>query len=477
MESHYETVVGLEVHVQLNTNTKQFCSDANVFGEDANKHTSSISLAHPGTLPRINSRTLQNAIKLAYAIGAEINHENRFDRKHYFYADLPKGYQITQDKLPYCVGGSLTLDSGKIIRFHHIHMEEDAGKSIHHLKQDVSCIDLNRAGVPLLEIVTEPDLSSGKEVHEFMGKLQQLIRYLDISDGNMEQGSMRCDCNVSVRPKGETRLGERCEIKNLNSKKFAMQAVEYEAKRQIQAVEAGKEITVQTMHFDSINGTTSPTRDKESAHDYRYFPDPDLPPIILGEDVLEKIKSEMPPLPEAIKKLLKEDYKLTEQQAQIITKELEVSSYFLSLAKDIVDIKSLANLFVNTLIPYKSSNDLDLSKLNVSTKSWNTYIELVKGEKVNRADASTKLFPSMIENPTKDIINIAKELDILQSNDGDLSMKIVAQVLATFPEEVARYKAGKKALIGFFVGESMKAAKGKSNPKTLKTLLEKELNT
>jgi len=477
MEQNWETVVGLEVHVQLNTATKQFCSDANTFGDDANLHTSSISLAHPGTLPHINETSIRSAIKLALAVGSAINYENRFDRKHYFYADLPKGYQITQDDMPICVGGGLTLDSGRVIRFHHVHMEEDAGKSLHHLDDKRSFIDLNRAGVPLLEMVTEPDFRSGDEALEFISKLQQIVRYLGISDGNMEQGSLRCDCNVSVRPVGSDTYGERCEIKNMNSKKFAKQAIAYEAKRQIRAIEAGEKITMQTLHFDPVKGTTTPTRDKETAHDYRYLADPDLPPIVITQDLVDQLKAEMPPMPEALKAQLKEEYQLSEEQAYIIGGSLDTSTYYFEVLKTSTNPQLLANFFINTLLPYLKANELEINALKVAPASWKEYLDLISAEKINRKDASDKLFPSIIKDPSKNPAQLAEDLDIIQSNNPNINDQIIADVLAAYPEEVKKYRSGKKALVGFFIGEAMKKAQGKANPKTLKSDLIKALSS
>jgi aspartyl-tRNA(Asn)/glutamyl-tRNA(Gln) amidotransferase subunit B len=298
----YEMVIGLEAHVQLSTHSKAFCADDARFGGPPNTHISAISLAHPGTLPRLNRAQLTGAVRLGLALGCTINRTSTFDRKHYFYADLPKGYQITQDRQPICLGGNLGN-----IRIHHIHMEEDAGKSMHDQLPDASLIDLNRAGVPLLEIVTEPDFRSAEEVDMFMNQLRRLVRYLDISDGNMEQGSLRCDINVSVRRKGVTTLGTRCEIKNVNSMRFARRAIQYEVKRQIDLLEAGGEIQQNTLHFDPDTGVTTPMRSKEDAHDYRYFPEPDLPPVVVSESWLSEIQSQMPVLPEAIIRQFRDD--------------------------------------------------------------------------------------------------------------------------------------------------------------------------
>ncbi|RME95530.1 MAG: Asp-tRNA(Asn)/Glu-tRNA(Gln) amidotransferase subunit GatB, partial [Bacteroidetes bacterium] len=283
----YETIIGLEIHVQLSTRSKAFCGDEIRFGAEPNTLVSPISLGHPGTLPRLNFHHLEYAIRLGLALGSTINLRHSFDRKNYFYADLPKGYQITQDALPICVGGSLAVQVGgeeKHIRIHHIHMEEDAGKSMHDSADPYSYIDLNRAGTPLLEIVTEPDLRSAEEVDAMMSAMRQLVQYLDISDGNMQEGNMRCDVNVSIRPQGSTTLGNRCEIKNLNSMRYARKAIEYEVHRQIDLVENGQTVAQVTLNFDPNTGVTFPLRTKEDAHDYRYFPDPDIPPVVLTQE-------------------------------------------------------------------------------------------------------------------------------------------------------------------------------------------------
>jgi aspartyl-tRNA(Asn)/glutamyl-tRNA(Gln) amidotransferase subunit B len=292
----FEIVIGLEIHVRLNTKSKAFCSDLNEYGNPPNSNISVISLAHPGSLPFVNKSQIQKAIKMGLALGSEISTQTYFDRKHYFYPDLPKGYQLTQDKMPICIGGKINIPDREI-RIHHIHMEEDAGKLIHSDNSNESYVDHNRAGVPLLEIVTEPDLRSGQEVHDFMQSMIQLIEWIDISDANLEEGSFRCDCNVSIRPKGASKLGERCEIKNLNSKKFARQAVESEARRQYDVIKEGGAIKNQTMSFDPVSGKTTPTRSKESVHDYRYFQDPDLLPIQLSSELIESLNNEIHPLP------------------------------------------------------------------------------------------------------------------------------------------------------------------------------------
>ena len=361
MNTEYEIVIGLEVHVQLNTTSKIFCADATSFGDLPNRHTSAISLAHPGTLPRVNTKAIQKGIQLALAIGSKINKENRFDRKHYFYPDSPKGYQITQDRLPICVGGSLDLyegDATRTIRFHHVHMEEDAGKSVHDIDPNNSLIDLNRAGTPLLEIVTEPDLRSAQEVFDFISTLQHLVKYIGISEANMEEGHLRADVNVSVRKQGETILNNRCEVKNVNSKRFAKEAVIYEAKRQIALMENGESVKQQTLTFDPETGRTSPIRDKEDAHDYRYFPDPDLPPVFITDEQIKEITDQHPILPKEKRK----EYaakNINQEQINVITQEREYAKYFDQLLNENISAKAVANHFVNTVLPEVKENYQD----------------------------------------------------------------------------------------------------------------------
>ena len=320
----YEFVAGLEVHIQLNTASKAFNSDLNKFGAGPNTNVSAITLAHPGTLPKTNREHIEKALRLAFATQSKINKKNQFDRKNYFYPDLPKGYQITQDRHPICEGGFFNFTSEgkeKTIRLHHIHMEEDAGKSSHDLSDKFSMLDYNRAGTPLVEMVTEPDFRSPEEVHDFMAAVQQMVKYLGVSDGNMEEGSMRCDCNVSVRLKGASEYGERCEIKNVNSKKFARQAVAYEYQRQIKLIEKGEIIVKQTLNFNPETGITTPIRSKEDAHDYRYFPDPDLPPLHLSDEYINEVKESMPLLAHQYKAILISDFLLSDYDAGVLLKK------------------------------------------------------------------------------------------------------------------------------------------------------------
>lgn len=474
----YEVVIGLEVHVQLATKSKAFCGDDASFGGDPNTHISAISLGLPGTLPMLNKKQVEFAVRLGLALDAKINHKNYFDRKNYFYSDLPKGYQITQDKEPVCVGGALNIETDKglkEIRIHHIHMEEDAGKSIHDQHPDYSLIDLNRAGVPLLEIVTEPDFRSAAEVDTFMNQMRQLVRYLDISDGNMEQGSMRCDCNISVRKKGEKTLGERCEVKNVNSMRFARRAIEFEFIRQVDLLEAGGKVSRQTLNFDPVTGVTSPLRDKEDAHDYRYFPEPDLPPLSLSAAYINEIKSQLPPLPGRLKKQFQEEFKLSNYDTALLTEDKEVALFYLSFIEKYNNYKSAANLIINKILPWLNEQSIEIKAFPISIEALISFLELIDNGKVSAAIAYQRIFPAMIENPDTTPFEHAKALKLLQSANTEYLENLVSEVLAKYPDKVADYRNGKRNLIGFFMGEVMKISKGKAEPKATNNLLIKYL--
>ena len=475
----YETVIGLETHIQLATDSKAFCGDSAAFGGAPNTHISAISLGHPGTLPRLNKRQLEFAIKLGLALGCKINQRNTFDRKNYFYTDLPKGYQITQDKAPICIGGSVTIAVNGItkkIRIHHIHLEEDAGKSIHDQDPDNTLVDLNRAGVPLVEIVSEPDLRSGEEVDAFMTAMRQLVRYLDISDGNMQEGSLRCDCNVSVRLKGAETYGERCEIKNMNSMRFARRAIQYETKRQIDLIANGGKVAQQTLNFDPVTGTTSPLRTKENAHDYRYFPDPDLPPMVISDAMIEQIKASMPPLPEALRQQLTTEYELSEYDSNLLTEEKATALFFLKLAKKTSNYKAAANLIINKILPFLQEHRQEIADFPIPAENLAELIQLIDNNKVNNSTAYQQLFPAMIEQPNQSPLDLANQLNLIQTNDEDFLAKLVADVIGKYPDKVKAYQQGKKGLIGFFMGEVMRAANGKAEPTATNALLSKVLS-
>jgi aspartyl-tRNA(Asn)/glutamyl-tRNA(Gln) amidotransferase subunit B len=474
----YETVIGLETHVQLSTRSKAFCGDDASFGGAPNTHVSPVSLGLPGTLPRLNEKQVEYAVKLGLALGSKINLVNSFDRKNYFYADLPKGYQITQDRQPICVGGQLKIHvkgREKSVRIHHIHMEEDAGKSMHDTDGPYSLIDLNRAGVPLLEIVTEPDLRSAEEVDAFMTAMRQLVRYLHISDGNMEQGSLRCDINVSIRPEGSTEFGERCEIKNLNSMRYARRAIAYEVKRQTQLVESGGQIRQETLNFDPETGVTSPLRDKEEAHDYRYFPEPDLPPVVLSVSDLEKLQADMPALPWQMREKLAQDYGLPAYDIHLLTEEKEPALFFLELAAHTNLYKAAANLLINKVLPRAQETGIPLSHFPLNLKQLADFLQLIADGQVSNSAAYQQLFPALLSEPERRPLELAHSMNLLQNSDESALAEIVDQVLEEHPDEVARYQNGKKGLLGFFMGEVMKASRGKADPKVAKALLQQKL--
>ncbi|MEM1321198.1 MAG: Asp-tRNA(Asn)/Glu-tRNA(Gln) amidotransferase subunit GatB [Bacteroidota bacterium] len=476
---NYETVIGLEIHVQLSTHSKAFCGDDARFGGAPNTQISTISLGHPGTLPRLNRQQVEFAVRLGLALDATLNRHNSFDRKNYFYADLPKGYQITQDRQPICIGGTLHYRVGeaqKQLRIHHIHMEEDAGKSIHDLDPSHSLIDLNRAGVPLLEIVTEPDLRSAEEVEACMATMRQLVRYLDISDGNMEEGSLRCDCNISVRKKGDPQLGERCEVKNLNSMRFARRAIEFEHKRQIDLLEAGGKVAQETLNFDPATGTTSPLRDKEDAHDYRYFPEPDLPPVVLREEDIEAIRQQMPPLPEALRQRLQQAFQLPAYDAQLLTVEKATALYYLRLAKATPHYKAAANLLINKILPWTQEEKRELAQFPVAEGSLAAFIQLIEEGKLSNTIAYQRLFPALLAQPDKAPLELAQQLNLLQTNDKALLEQLVEEAISNHPQKVAAYRKGKKGLMGFFMGEVMRSSKGKAHPQTTQQLLRERLD-
>jgi aspartyl-tRNA(Asn)/glutamyl-tRNA(Gln) amidotransferase subunit B len=481
---HYDTIIGLEVHVQLATESKAFCSDAVQFGSDPNTHTSVISLAHPGTLPRANRRQIEFATRLGVALGCKISERSYFDRKNYFYADLPKGYQITQDRVPICIGGALEItfndpkthkQTTKTIEIHHIHMEEDAGKSIHDQDPSVSFIDLNRAGTPLLEIVTQPDFRSGEEVDAFMTAMRHLVRWVGVSDGNMEEGSMRCDVNISIRPEGQEEFMTRCEVKNVNSMRFAREAIKYERIRQIGIVESGGTVEQNTLNFDPATGRTSPLRSKENAHDYRYFPDPDLPPVVITDAFLEKIKADMPTLPKAARYELMTVYGLPEYDVKFLTEEIAVFNYAKMFFSEGTQYKAISNLIINKILPSANELKVELVDYPLTIKQLSEFLSLIESGKVSNSSAYQSLFPAILADTEGSPFAIAEKLNLSQTSDSGFLEKIVKEVIDKNPEKAAEYRKGKKGLLGFFMGEVMKASKGKAEPKMTNTLVLKAL--
>lgn len=472
----YETVIGLEVHIQLNTNSKAFSAEKNEFNLSPNEHISAVTLALPGTLPVANASQVEKAIKLGVTFGCAINEYTYFDRKNYFYPDLPKGYQITQDSQPICVGGKIDFVSegqARSIRIHHIHMEEDAGKSTHDQSDSYSLIDYNRAGTPLVELVTEPDFRSGQEVFDFLAQLQKVVQYLEISDGNMEEGSIRCDCNVSLRPMGTETYGERREIKNVNSKRFAKMAIESEAYAQEQLLNAGEKIYKTTMLFDTEHGITRPMRKKETENDYRYFTEPDLTPLHITEYRVAQIKKSIDWLPSTISQHLEENLGVQPHHIEVITDEKSTALYFLALAAEAKDVKELADLFVLKLLPQAKVDNLDLDQVLTKAQIVN-FVALLSAQKVSKSNAFQTLFPAVV-GTDKMPSAVAKELSLITEEDTDLVDKTIADVMAQNPDKVKEYRSGKKGLIGFFIGQIMKEAGNKADPKTLNAKVSKAL--
>ncbi|MEQ8624744.1 MAG: Asp-tRNA(Asn)/Glu-tRNA(Gln) amidotransferase subunit GatB [Vicingaceae bacterium] len=475
----YEVVVGLEIHAQLQTNSKAYSADSAEFGALPNSHISPITLGHPGTLPRFNENTLQYGVRLGLAVGSKITYENQFARKNYFYADLPKGYQITQDKTPLCVGGKVVLkgEGGieKEIGITRIHMEEDSGKSIHDIDPYNTLIDLNRAGVPLVEIVSEPDIRSAQEAYDYLTEIRKLVRYLEICDGNMEEGSMRCDANVSVRLKGAEKFGERTETKNLNSIRNVFRAIEYETKRQIEVIEGGGEIKMETMGFDAITGATKTMRSKEMAHDYRYFPEPDLQAVYVGEDYISSVKNELPPLPNELIHKYTNQLKLSNYDAEVLTEDKYFALYYEKVIKKTSNYKAAANWMMGAVKSHLNENALSIEDFEVKPEAIAEIIELIASNKISNSIANQKIFPYLVQHPNLTPVQIAEQNNWIQESDSSAIDEYISAALDKFPDKVKAYQAGNKNLLGLFMGEVMKSSKGKADPKMATALLKEKL--
>jgi aspartyl-tRNA(Asn)/glutamyl-tRNA(Gln) amidotransferase subunit B len=473
----YEAVIGLEVHAQMNTLSKAFSSDPNTFGSDANNNVSVISLGHPGSLPRLNERVLEFAVKLGLACRCRIAPYLYFARKNYFYTDLPKGYQISQHEFPVCEGGHVMIrlnGKKKKIQLTRIHIEEDAGKSLHDRQPDASCIDLNRAGVPLLEIVTEPDLSSPAEAQAYLGEIRRIVRYLGICDGNMEEGSLRCDANVSVKERSETRLGTRCEIKNLNSITNVRKAIEYEIGRQIGILDEGGQVVQETLSYDDRKNLTFPLRNKEEADDYRYFPEPDLNPVRVPEEMISEIRSRMPRLPDELFQEFTSRFRLSHQDAEILVEDSSLAGYFEELAGG-TDPKSAANWILGPVKSWMNQNRAGIGDFPLETRKIRELIGLVTDGTVSITSAQQKLFPAMCAEPERDPEELAREMDLVQESSEDLIMKHVLEALDKYPDKIAAYHKGKKGLTGLFMGEVMKLSGGRADPARANKLIIREL--
>ena len=478
--SKYEPVIGLEVHIQLLTKSKAYSSDSAEFGNLPNTNISAITLGHPGTLPKSNKKVIEFAVRLGIACNSNITKENLYARKNYFYPDLPKGYQITQDKTPVCTGGYITIKNTdgteKKINLTRIHMEEDAGKSMHDQDPFDTLIDLNRAGVPLLEMVSEPEIRSGEEAYKYLTEVRKLVRYLDICDGNMEEGSLRCDANISVRIKGAKEFGKRTEVKNMNSIRNVQHAIDHEIKRQIDLIEQGKAFEQETRSFDAQTGTTFSLRSKEFAHDYRYFPEPDLPPVLIQQEYISEIKKTLPPLPDALFKKYTKEFSLSEYDAGVLTDTKEIALYFEKLLAHTKNYKQAANWMMGAVKSYLNENAVEMEQFPLSAEQLAELIKLVEQGKISHSTASQKIFPLFVLSPFKSPLVIAEEMNLIQESDSDSIRELAKQAIAKYPEKAAEYKNGKPGLVGLFMGEVMKLSKGKADPKIANQIVKEMLD-
>lgn len=475
----YEAIIGLEIHAQLLTQSKAYCADSTAFGDEPNTNISAISLGHPGTLPKMNKKAVELAIKMGIVTHCQIDKHCYFARKNYFYPDLPKGYQITQDKTPLCTEGHIDIRIGndiKRIGIQRIHMEEDAGKSIHDQDPFDTLIDLNRAGVPLIEIVSKPDMRSAQEAAAYITEIRKIVRYLDICDGNMEEGSLRCDVNISVRLEGETTFRTRAEIKNLNSIRNVERAIEYEIQRQTQIYEAGGTIEQETRNFDPVTGTTSSMRTKETAHDYRYFPEADLLPLQIQDSYIQQLANSLPALPAQRYQKYIHELKLSDFEATTILEQKEISDYFEALVQVSQHPKQSANWVMGAIKTYLNETATHIQQFPLSPAHIAQIIELIVQDKVSTTAAKEVIFTEMLKNPQMSALEIATQKGVLQqSNTEDLKL-LIDEVIQKFPAQVQEYKKGKTGVLGFLVGQVMKISGGKANPKLVNQMMQEALN-
>jgi aspartyl-tRNA(Asn)/glutamyl-tRNA(Gln) amidotransferase subunit B len=478
IKSKYEAVIGLEVHAQMLTKSKAYSNDINEYGASPNTQVSVVTLGHPGTLPVMNKKTIEYAVKLGIACGCTIAPEQYFARKNYFYPDLPKGYQITQDKTPICTGGSIIIrdenQEEKSIRLTRIHMEEDAGKSIHDVDVYDTLVDLNRAGTPLLEIVTEPDIASSSEAYNYLTEVRKLLRYLEICDGNMEEGSMRCDANISVRLIGDKNFGTKVEVKNMNSIRNVQRAIEFEISRQIEAIENGQPLTQETRAFDALKGITISMRTKEAANDYRYFPEPDLQPITVNEAYIQSVEKTMPALPRVLFEKYTKVFGLSSYDAYNLTDSKGIALYYEELIVFTSNYKAAANWMMGDVKSYLNEFGVEIDQFPITPQRLSGLITLIEQGKVSTSMASQRIFPEML-NSEAEAIQIAEQLNLIQDSSEDSLKAFILEVFNNHPNEVERFKNGEKQLTGFFMGQLMKVSKGKADPKTSNSLLRQML--
>ncbi|MCX6104739.1 MAG: Asp-tRNA(Asn)/Glu-tRNA(Gln) amidotransferase subunit GatB [Proteobacteria bacterium] len=470
----FEPIIGLEVHCQLATRSKLFCSCATTFGVAANHQVCPVCLGMPGTLPVINTLAVDYAVRLALAVGAKLNTRSIFSRKQYFYPDLPKGYQITQYDQPYCEGGEITVDQNTRVRLTRIHLEEDAGKNLH--GPDASYCDYNRAGMPLVEIVSQPEIGSAVAAADYLRSLRSLVRHLGISDGNLEEGSFRCDANVSLRLKGTSKLGTRCEIKNLNSFRNVERAINYEIQRQGDILEQGGKIVQHTLLFDADSGRTAPMRAKEESHDYRYIPDPDLPPLCLSADRIEKIRKDLPELPQAMAARFIETYSLPDSSATLLTSDRDLAAYFESVNSKVdgkVATKIVANWVIGEFLPVATELNWDLAKPNIDAAHLAGLLILL-GDDVISSKIAKNVFEEMVKNG-ESAPDIVERLGLTQVTDQSSITALIDQVIEANPDQLRQFLSGKEKIFGFFVGQVMKLSHGKMNPALVNSILTEKL--
>ncbi len=474
----YDVVIGLEIHVQLNTRSKIFSSDPVVFAAEPNTQISPITLAYPGTLPKLNREVVNLGLRMALACRSTVTTLQRFDRKNYFYPDLPKGYQLTQDHSPLCRGGYLSVPTRSRsfkVELEKIHMEEDAGKSIHKENAEESLVDFNRAGVPLLEIVTRPVIGSSEDAASVLAEVRKLVRYLHISDGNMEEGSLRCDANVSIKPKGTTALGRKVEIKNLNSIRNLSHAIDYDVDRQIELAEAGHPVISETRGFDVTTGRTFPQRTKEELNDYRYFPDPDITPLEITEDWLDEVKRSLPVLPDTWFDRLVHDYGLSAADALVLTETPEGMAYYDELCGEGVRYKAAANWMIGPVRSVLNENGWDMKAFPLRPRQLALLIGLVETGQVSFSSAAQRMLPMLIQAPGSQPLDLATSLGVLQVHDEGALEKVVEEVIREYPLKVEEYHKGKKGIVAMFMGEVMKRSAGKADPKRANELITKKL--
>ena len=472
----WECVIGLEAHVQLSTETKLFSRASTSFGEEPNTNVNLVDCGLPGVLPTVNKNAFYKAIRFGLAVDADINQTSLFDRKNYFYPDLPKGYQITQMELPIVSGGKVEIEiegAKKIINLTRAHLEEDAGKSIHEGMAGTG-VDLNRAGTPLLEIVSEPEISSAKEAVAYMKALHQIVTFLDVSDGNMSQGSLRCDANVSVRKKGDKKLGTRTEIKNINSFRFIEKAINYEIERQIDVIESGESVTQETRLYDSIKNETRPMRSKEFANDYRYFPDPDLLPVMISDEEIEEIKATFPEMPKDKFIRYQSEFKIPENDAQIISSSKNLATFFEECMENAKDAKLLSNIMIGDISSLLNKENIEITDSKLSTKNVSELVNLVTEGVISGKIAKTVLEETWDSGLSP--IEIVESTGLKQIDDDDEIERIIDQIISEHPDQVTAYKGGKDKLFGFFVGQIMKATQGKANPASANKILKDKLD-